>query len=79
MSTARQRQISESRRKCVAPEPVINEPMWTADVEMARDDVGGIYVCLTVAYFAASTFLSRVPPPYKLREIPKDLTPWLKK
>lgn len=41
--------------------------------------LGGIYIFLILAYFGISKFLNSVPPPYRLREIPKDITPWLKK
>jgi hypothetical protein len=58
---------------------VISEPLWVPTWKWHVRTLGIIYVCLTVAYFLISMFLSRVPPPYKLREIPKDLTPWLHK
>jgi hypothetical protein len=41
--------------------------------------MGGIYAFLVVAYLALTALLSRLPPPYGLRQIPKDITPWLKK
>lgn len=59
--------------------PVIAEPMWSPTWKWHARTLGIIYVCLVIVYFSISTFLSRVPPPYKLREIPKELTPWLKK
>jgi hypothetical protein len=70
---------SPKSAKPAAPAAVINEPLWTPTWKWHARTLGIIYVCLTVVYFAVSTLLSRVPPPYKLREIPKDLTPWLKK
>ncbi len=65
--------------KPVAPESVISEPMWSPTWKWHATTLAIIYVCLTAAYFSVSAFLSRVPPPYKLREIPKELTPGLKK
>jgi hypothetical protein len=61
------------------PEPVITEPVWAPTWKWHLTTLAIIYVCLTGAYFSVSYFLSHVPPPYKLREIPKELTPWLKK
>ncbi|MFN0118505.1 MAG: hypothetical protein ACKVQC_09475 [Elusimicrobiota bacterium] len=37
-----------------------------------------IYVLLTVAYFLISSFLLKIPKPYKLREVPKEVRPWIK-
>lgn len=39
----------------------------------------GIYVFCAVFYFAVDHWLSRLPEPYALRDIPMELTPWLKK
>jgi hypothetical protein len=36
-----------------------------------------IYAVLAVLYFAISAGLSRMPAPYRPRQIPKELTPWL--
>lgn len=54
------------------------EPMWQPTWQWHAKVLAGVYVALTGAYFAMSAFLSRVPPPYKLREIPKEITPWIK-
>jgi hypothetical protein len=69
----------KAAKAAVAAEPVIAEPVWTPTWKWHLTTLAIIYVCLTIAYFAVSYFLSRVPPPYKLRDIPKELTPWLKK
>jgi hypothetical protein len=58
---------------------VAMEPMWNPSWKWHAKTLGIIYVCLVVVYFAVSYLLSRVPPPYKLREVPKELTPWLGK
>ena len=54
------------------------EPMWRPTWKWHLRVLAGIYVALTGVYFAVSAFLSRVPPPYRLREIPKEITPWMK-
>ncbi|MCG3203496.1 MAG: hypothetical protein KCHDKBKB_00164 [Elusimicrobia bacterium] len=54
------------------------EPLWQPTWKWHLKVLAGVYVFLIFAYFAVSTFLSKVPPPYRLREIPKELTPWMK-
>jgi hypothetical protein len=41
--------------------------------------LAGIYLFLTVFYFAVDRWLSHLPEPYKLRDVPAEMTPWLKK
>lgn len=65
--------------KAMAADPVSMEPAWVPTWKWHLTTLGIIYVCLTITYFAVSYFLSRVPPPYKLREVPPQLTPWLNK
>ena len=55
------------------------DPVWQPDWRWHMRVLGAIYVALVIGYFAISTFLTRVPEPYRMREIPKDITPWLKK
>lgn len=38
-----------------------------------------IYVLLTVVFFVVDRFLSRLPEPHRLRDVPPEMTPWLKK
>jgi len=54
-------------------------PLWKPTWKWHMKTLGVIYVLLIIAYFAISEFLSRVPEPYRMREIPKELTPWLNK
>jgi hypothetical protein len=68
----------KDKNKPVAPTAPV-EPMWQPTWKWHLKVLGGVYVVLAIAYFAVSTFLSRVPPPYKLRDIPKEITPWMKK
>ena len=60
------------------PIPAADAP-WRPDWKWHAKVLGGIYMFLIVAYFALNALLSRLPPPYGLRHIPQDLTPWLKK
>ena len=52
---------------------------WLPDRAWHLKALGGIFLALVLVYFGLSAFLSRLPPPYGLREIPRELTPWLKK
>ena len=64
-------------RKCGADLAI--EPLWRPTWSWHLRVLGVIYVCLIGVYFAISAFLSRIPAPYRLREIPKEITPWLNK
>ncbi len=64
-------------RKCGAD--LQTAPLWKPTWKWHLRVLGGIYLVLTAAYFAISTFLSRLPPPYRTREVPKEITPWIQK
>jgi len=53
-------------------------PVWKPTWSWHLKTLGIIYGILIVAYFGITAFLSRLPAPYGLREIPKEITPWLK-
>ena len=53
------------------------ELLWQPTWKWHAKSLGIIYAILIVAYFAISQFLSRIPEPYRMREVPKDVTPWL--
>lgn len=53
-------------------------PLWQPSLKWHLKVLGIIYGILIVAYFAISQFLSRIPEPYRMREVPKEVTPWLK-
>lgn len=55
------------------------EPLWRPSWKWHGTVLGVIYAGLVVAYFAISAFLSKIPEPYRLRDVPPELTPWLKK
>lgn len=50
-------------------------PTWAWHVKA----LAGIYLFLTIFYFAVDHWLSRLPQPYRLRDVPPEMTPWLKK
>lgn len=54
------------------------EPLWRPTWKWHFKVLGTLYVLLAVAYFAISAFLSKIPQPYRMRDVPKDVTPWLK-
>lgn len=64
-------------RKCGAD--MNAEPLWKPTWKWHAKVLGVIYAVLVVAYFGISTFLSKIPQPYRMREVPKDVTPWLQK
>jgi antibiotic biosynthesis monooxygenase (ABM) superfamily enzyme len=53
-------------------------PMWRPTWKWHLSVLAVIYVALIIAYFAISHFLKKLPPPYRLRDIPKEITPWIK-
>jgi len=53
-------------------------PMWKPSWKWHVRVLGIIYVVLVLAYFVISHFLKKLPPPYRLRDVPKDVTPWIK-
>ena len=54
------------------------EPLWRPSWQWHGKVLGIIYVALVVVYFTLSHFLSTAAEPYKMRVIPKDVTPWIK-
>jgi hypothetical protein len=54
-------------------------PLWRPDWRWHLRTLGVIYAALVAVYFALSLFLSRVPEPYRMRDVPPEMTPWLKK
>ncbi len=54
--------------------PAVWIPTWKWHLKV----LGIIYTVLVVGYFVANALLKQLPPPYNLRNIPKEVTPWLK-
>jgi len=62
------------------PKKVVEGPaLWCPDWRWHLKTLAAIYVALIVAYFAISHFLSTVKEPFRMRDIPQEMTPWLKK
>ena len=56
------------------------EPLWKPTWQWHLKVLGIIYVVLIVAYFSISHFLGKVvSEPYRMRHVPIEVTPWLKK
>ena len=53
--------------------------LWTPTWAWHLKTLAVIYLLLTIVFFAVDHFLSRLPEPYRLRDIPPEMTPWLKK
>ncbi len=72
---------SKAAASPAAPEPAREAPVhfWRPDWKWHGKVLGAIYASLVVIYFVLSAFLSRVPEPFKLRDIPKEMTPWLQR
>lgn len=54
-------------------------PFWRPDWRWHVRTLLIIYAVLTALYFVLNIFLSRVPEPYRMRDIPREITPWLKR
>ncbi len=52
---------------------------WKPDWRWHLKALLAIYIVLVVVYVAVSQFLSRVPEPYRMRDVPPEMTPWLKR
>jgi len=59
--------------------PEVPPSFWRPDWRWHLRALLFIYIFLVVVYFALSLFLSKVPEPFKMRDIPKEMTPWLKR
>lgn len=54
-------------------------PAWFPDGKWHLKTLGAIYAGLIVFYLGVSFVLKQLPRPYHLREIPLEMTPWLRK
>lgn len=54
-------------------------PAWFPDARWHVKTLGMIYAGLIVFYFGVSFMLKTLPRPYHLRQIPPEMTPWLKR
>jgi hypothetical protein len=63
-------------RELTPPDTIMN--FWRPDWKWHARTLLIIYVVLTAVFFGLSRFLSRIPEPHRMRDIPKEMTPWLK-
>ena len=70
-------QPQKYKSKKVALQEALQSPPWFPDAKWHLQTLGIIYAVLIVAYFGISHLLRRLPSPYKLRNIPMEMTPWL--
>lgn len=52
-------------------------PIWFPDWKWHLRTLSWIYITVTVAFFAVSYLLHKLPAPYDQRHIPPQMTPWL--
>jgi uncharacterized membrane protein YvbJ len=57
----------------------VSADLWRPDWKWHLRTLAIIYAILCVAFLGISRFLSKVPEPYRMRDIPKEMTPWLKR
>lgn len=53
-------------------------PSWFPTWRWHVRTLATIYSALIVLFFAAKFILAKLPPPYNIRYIPPEMTPWLK-
>ena len=54
-------------------------PAWFPDWKWHAKTLGIIYACVTALYFTVTFALKSLPKPYQIRNIPPEMTPWLKR
>ncbi|MBI4655440.1 MAG: zinc ribbon domain-containing protein [Elusimicrobia bacterium] len=52
-------------------------PAWFPTWKWHLKTLSWIYLILIAVFFIASYFLRKLPPPYHIRKIPDEMTPWL--
>jgi len=52
-------------------------PAWFPGWKWHIKTLAIIYLSLIVFFFAARHFLRKLPPPYNIRTLPAETTPWL--
>ena len=52
-------------------------PVWFPDWKWHLRTLAVIYVSLIAVFFLLRFLLHKLPPPYHIREIPPEMTPWL--
>lgn len=52
-------------------------PVWFPDWKWHLRTLAWIYLSLIVAFFTLNFLLHKLPPPYHMRNIPPEMTPWI--
>jgi hypothetical protein len=52
-------------------------PVWFPDWKWHLKTLSWIYLILIALFFIVSHILHKLPPPYNMRKIPEEMTPWL--
>ncbi len=63
-------------RKCGSD--ITLAPAWFPDWKWHARVLAVIYACTIVFYYGVTFLLRKLPPPYQLRSIPIEMTPWLR-
>lgn len=53
--------------------------LWKPTLKWYFKTLGIIYIILIIFYILLEIFLPKIPPPYNIRKLPLEMTPWLKK
>jgi hypothetical protein len=70
--------MKDPKQKQAPPSLPPPPPLWRPTWKWHLKTLGVVYLVLVAFYFAVDRWLSRLPPPYRLREAPPEMTPWLK-
>jgi hypothetical protein len=68
--------IAKVCRKC--SRELSTPPAWFPDLRWHLKTLGTIYVLLIASYLGVSWLLKSLPKPYNIRNIPIEMTPWLR-
>ena len=66
------------KSKKVLQQEALVSPPWYPDARWHLRTLAVIYAVIITAYYAISSLLSTLPKPYHLRQIPIEMTPWLR-
>ena len=70
---------NNQKNKSLGDQSVPSVELWWPTWRWHLKSLAGIYLFLAVFYFAMDHWLSHLPQPYRLRDVPMEMTPWLKK
>ena len=76
LNPQQQKKLSKKAAQALQIQEELSPP-WFPDAAWHLKTLATIYVLLTAGYFGVSYLLSHLPKPYRLRDIPPEMTPWL--